>query len=276
MTAARRSSARARAAAPIWSKSSAGRSRCRPCAPSSRRKSPGFRKVSERLAQEFLGIASERLRRAAAKYASVLKASIARLIGPAHRAEGIRHRSLHGCARWDGSVRDRRHGCANALREIGCIIGRLRGLVNQRASPQLVKWQRRVHPARMVEVAVDQAVEEMTDVEPAFPAGGVQIANDIDRAAVAEQMIELRPICKLVDPLEVDQQQLAHLVRRSVEAIEIYRLQTVVGTHAHDVTLVADHVDQLELLEEGGDGVEALAHLRPSLDGDTQRRCVVE
>jgi anaerobic selenocysteine-containing dehydrogenase len=29
----------ARAAAPIWSKSSAGRSRCRPCAPSSRRKS---------------------------------------------------------------------------------------------------------------------------------------------------------------------------------------------------------------------------------------------
>src|SRR5262249_33977515 len=48
MTAARRNSARARAAAPIWSKSSAGRNRCRPCAPSSRRKSPGFRKVSLR------------------------------------------------------------------------------------------------------------------------------------------------------------------------------------------------------------------------------------
>src|SRR5215510_15268283 len=46
MTAVRRSSARGRAAAPTWLKSSAGRDRCRPCAPSSHRKLPGFRKVS--------------------------------------------------------------------------------------------------------------------------------------------------------------------------------------------------------------------------------------
>ena len=57
-------------------------------------------------------------------------------------------------------------GCPNALREIGCAIGRPRGLVDQRASPQFVKRQRGVHPARVIEVAVDQAVEEMADVKP--------------------------------------------------------------------------------------------------------------
>ena len=50
----------------------------------------------------------------------------------------------------------------------------------------------------------------------------------------------------------------------------------MVGAHAHEVPLVAHHVDQLELLEEGGDGREALAHLRPRLDRDAQRRRVVE
>ena len=105
-----------------------------------------------------------------------------------------------------GVSEDRRQGCANALREIGRAIGRLRGLVDQGAPPQLVERQRRVHPARVVEVAVDQAVEEMADVEPALPAGGVGVAHDVDRAAVAQQVIELRPIGEFVDPLEVDQQ----------------------------------------------------------------------
>ena len=35
-------------------------------------------------------------------------------------------------------------------------LGRLRGLVDQGASPQFVKRQRRVHPARVVEVAVER------------------------------------------------------------------------------------------------------------------------
>ena len=55
----------------------------------------------------------------------------------------------------DRSVRHRRQGCSNALREVGRAIGRLRGLVDQGASPQLLKRQRRVDPARIIEVAVD-------------------------------------------------------------------------------------------------------------------------
>ena len=99
-------------------------------------------------------------------------------------------------------------------REIGRAVGRLRRLVDERAPPQFVERQRRVDPARVVEVAVDQAVEEMADVEPALPAGGVGIADDVDRAAVAQQMIPLRAVGELVDPLEVDQQQPARILGR--------------------------------------------------------------
>ncbi len=50
----------------------------------------------------------------------------------------------------------------------------------------------------------------------------------------------------------------------------------IVGADTHEVTFLADHVDQFELLEERGDRVKALVHLRPSLDGDVERRRVVE
>src|SRR6476469_6572690 len=105
------------------------------------------------------------------------------------------------------SVRDRRPACANAIREIGCSVGRLRGRIDQRAPAQLVEWQRRVDPARVVKVAVDEAIAEMADLEPALPACGIQVANDVDRAAVAQDMIPFWPVGKLVDPLEVHQQQ---------------------------------------------------------------------
>src|ERR1700730_6524983 len=92
------------------------------------------------------------------------------------------------------SARDGRQGYPNALREIRRAIGRLRGLVDQRASTQFVKRQRRIHPARIIEVAVDQAVEQVADVETADSAGGVRITHDVDGAAVGQQMIELRTI----------------------------------------------------------------------------------
>ena len=149
-------------------------------------------------------------------------------------------------------------------------------LIDQGAPSQFVERQGRVDPARKIEVAVDQAVEEMTDVEPADPAGGVRVADDIDRAAVGQQMIEFGVIGEFVDPREVDQQQPARILGRGVEPVEIRRLSPVIGTYAHDVTLVAYHVDQLELLEHGGDGRKTFAHLRPRLDGDAQRRRIVE
>src|SRR6478672_8202730 len=104
------------------------------------------------------------------------------------------------------SVRDRRQACANAIREIGCSVSRLRGRVDQRAPAQLVERQRGVDLARVVEVAVDEAIEKMADIEPALPACGIQIANDVDRAAIAQEMVPFGTVGKLVDPFEVDQQ----------------------------------------------------------------------
>src|SRR5918993_5947782 len=99
----------------------------------------------------------------------------------------------------EASARDGRQECTNALREIGRAIGGLRGPVDQGALPQFVKRQRRIHPARMIEVAVDQTVEKMADVEPALPTGSVRVAYDVDRAAIAQQVVELWVIGEFVD-----------------------------------------------------------------------------
>jgi hypothetical protein len=81
-------------------------------------------------------------------------------------------------------VRDRRQAGANAVREIGCSVGRLCGRVAQRAPAQLVERQRRVDPAGVVEVAVDLAIEEMADVEPALPACGTKSGWPLTNVAI--------------------------------------------------------------------------------------------
>ena len=52
----------------------------------------------------------------------------------------------------------------------------------------------------MVEIAVDKAVEQVTNVESASGTGGVQVTYDVDRTAVAQQVVKLWPISELVDP----------------------------------------------------------------------------
>jgi hypothetical protein len=47
----------------------------------------------------------------------------------------------------------------------------------------------------------------MTDVKLANPSDSVHVAHDVDRAAIAQQVIELRPIGEFADPRQVDQQQ---------------------------------------------------------------------
>src|SRR5215468_2690891 len=106
----------------------------------------------------------------------------------------------------------------------------------------------------MIQVAVDQAVEEMADVEPALSAGGVRVAYDVNRAAVGQQVVELGTIGQFVDPRQIDQQKAARIIGGRVEAIEIHRLAAMVGSHADQIALGADHVNQLELLEQRGDG----------------------
>lgn len=46
-----------------------------------------------------------------------------------------------------------------------------------------------VDTARVIEVAIDQTVERMAQLEPAAPAGSVRITH-VDGAAVGKQMIE--------------------------------------------------------------------------------------
>ena len=104
-----------------------------------------------------------------------------------------------GC-RLTGLAGDRRQEGANALPEIRRTVGGPRRLVDKGAATELVERQGRVNSARMVEIAVDETVEQMADVEPAGSAGRVCVTYDVDRAAVAQQMIEFRPIGQFVDP----------------------------------------------------------------------------
>src|ERR1700722_4090452 len=128
----------------------------------------------------------------------------------------------------------------------------------------------------MVEVAVNQTIQQMANIKPAFPTGGICIADDVDGAAVGQQMIKLRLIREFVNPREVDEQQSPRVLSRSVETVEVHGLVAVVGAHRHKVSLLTHHVDQLELLEEGGDGIKAFANLWSRLDGDAQWGRVVE
>src|SRR6185437_4396175 len=129
---------------------------------------------------------------------------------------------------------------------------------------------------RGIEIAVNQAVEEMADVESPLPPGGVRVADDIDGAAVGQQIVELRPGGELVDPRKIDKEQPARVPGRRVEPIEVDGLVAVDGAHTHQVALLADHVDQFELLEHGGDRFETAADFRPRLDRDAQWRGVIE
>src|SRR5215475_1311503 len=58
--------------------------------------------------------------------------------------------------------------------------------------------------------------------------------------------------------------------------IQIYRFFAIIGTHAHKVIFVAYDVNQLKLFEKGSDRIKAFAHFRPRLDGDAERRSIVE
>jgi len=57
-------------------------------------------------------------------------------------------------------------------------IGGPDGVIDERALPQFVKRQRRIHAARTIKVAVHQTVEDMADVEPAGPASSSATAAD--------------------------------------------------------------------------------------------------
>src|SRR5262249_29297309 len=75
---------------------------------------------------------------------------------------------------------------------------------------------------------------------------------------------------------QIDKQQPPRVSERGIELIEVYRLPAVNGTYTNEVSLLAYHVDQLELLEHGSDRLETAAYLRPRFDRDAQRGGIVE
>src|SRR5262245_38240684 len=115
-----------------------------------------------------------------------------------------------GTPRKERSTGRCREGFTNALGEILCVPGSLRGLVDLRTPAQFFKWQARIQEARAIEIAIAPTVQDMADIQSADPAGEVGIAHDIDRAAVAEQMVKLGVIRELIDTLQVDQEKPAH------------------------------------------------------------------
>src|SRR5690606_13597267 len=89
-------------------------------------------------------------------------------------------------------------------------------------------------------------------------------------------MIELRVISELIDARQVHAEQAPGSRRRYTDAVEVHVFTTVVGPQAHEITLIADHVDQLELLEERGNRRIALIDFRTRLDGNANGRSIVE
>ena len=160
--------------------------------------------------------------------------------------------------------------------EIRRTIGGSCCLVNKRTAAEIVERQRRVNSAGMVEIAIDETIEQVADVEPSSSAGRVRVTYDVDRAAVAQQMIRFRLIGQLVDPRQVNHEQTARIVGRSVQAIEVHRFVSVVRPQSDDIPLLPDHVDQLELLKEGCNGRETLANFRPRLNRDADGRGIIE
>ena len=87
--------------------------------------------------------------------------------------------------------------------EIWGVVGCLRGLIDPTTPAQLVKRQGVVDESRAINIAIDETVEEMTDIKSADPASGVRVAHDVDSATVAQQMVKLRVISELINSIHV-------------------------------------------------------------------------
>src|SRR4029450_12952519 len=94
---------------------------------------------------------------------------------------------------------------ADAVGKIRAIACRLRGGGDARAAAQLIEGKRGVDDTCGVDVTVDEPVQHVAKVEAANPTRGIGVADDVDGAAVAQQMVELRAVGELVDALDVDE-----------------------------------------------------------------------
>ena len=87
----------------------------------------------------------------------------------------------------------RRNRRANPLREIRSVIGRLRRVIDPRTRTELRERQVGIYQAHAVEIAIDETIEEMAQIDTPRLAGDPCIAHDVDGATVRQQMVEFRP-----------------------------------------------------------------------------------
>src|SRR5215472_13819379 len=92
---------------------------------------------------------------------------------------------------------------ANTLGEIRSVVSSQRGVIDSRTPAQLVKRQGVVDQSCAIDIAIDETIEEMTDIKSPDPASGVCVAHDVDRATVAQQIVKLWVISEFVDPIDV-------------------------------------------------------------------------
>src|SRR5262249_2797879 len=145
-----------------------------------------------------------------------------------------------------------------------------------RTPAQFFKRQARIQDAGAIKIAIGEAAQNMADIKSADPAGEVCIAHDIDRAVIAEQMVKLGSIRKFIDSFQVDQEQPARKLGCYPDAVKKNILFTVIGANPHQIALIPDNIDQLELLEERGDGLETFPDFRPGFDGYADGRSVIK
>lgn len=159
---------------------------------------------------------------------------------------------------------------------MGVVGGGEGGGVDGGALAEVGEGEGGVDGADAVEVLVDEAVEEVADVEAIGAADGFGVGGDVDGAVVAEEVVELGLVGEGVDFFEVGEEEQADFFGGAADAIEEDAFVAMVGADFDDVALVSDDVDEFELFEEGGDGGEAFADFGACFDGDAEGRGVVE
>src|SRR5579871_4850352 len=188
------------------------------------------------------------------------------------RASDVGGAFVEGVTSWLGH-RQRR---TNTVGEVRSIAGSLRQIVDERAAAQFRERQFWIQQAGAIQAPIGIPIEQETDVKLLKLARAPRVTHDVDGAAIAEEMVELRPACYLIDAVEVYQEQFACVLGRSLNVVQKDILVAKIRTHPHDIAFVSDDVDQAELLEERRKRVESLAYLSSRFNRNAHGRRVIE
>jgi hypothetical protein len=162
------------------------------------------------------------------------------------RAPGVYRASVEGETSW---LR-RRQRRSDTLGEVRRVAGGLGQAIDPCTPPQLFERQGGIQQASPIQASIGIPIKPKTNVKVGELSGDPRITHDVDGATVAEEMVELRPACKFVDPVKVDEKEPARIFGQCFNVVKIDVLVTVIRAYPHDVSLISHDVDQAELLEE--------------------------